>query len=341
MDELIEYYRLIDEYEELHENERICDQTYSINEITDILYDLELISNDISPERIDFERLVFFYGEKDEVYCREEIEIIEKTKEIYGYSQYYKNTMKSMIPIRIYYANLKGKANQIYTIVGILKILNKAFMNSFSIIFYETDIGFVLGCRKFSDKETDNCIFTDFITNKKELTNIINNFCEIRATDNFSQYYSDIYKAISFKNDDSSSLEDRIIRRKGIDYSYIKNLREIGDIYEVDFSKEIGNYIDFYEEYDENENFQYNDELLEAVNNSKYIKSNKINPMELLFEAEEYLKLSNSKEETINSIIYSDNNITANSNINIDDDRIKEITNPEEMVKLIRKLKGI
>ena len=339
MDELIEYYRLIDEYEESRENEKICDQMYCIDDITDILCGLELITNDISPEIIDFEKLVFLYGEKDEVYCREEIDIIENTKEIYRYSQFYKKTAKSIVHIKVYYVNLRNNINQIQTVVGILKILNKAFINEFPIVLFETDIGLVLGCRKFSIEETDNCIFTDFITNKKELINTINSFCEVRATDNFNQYYSDIYEAVCFKEDISSPIEDRIKRSRGIDYDYIESLQEIEDIYGIDFSKEIENYIDFYEKDDEDNYFQYNDELQEAVNDLKYIKSNKVNPMELLFEAEEYSKLSNSKEETINNVVFANNdNDTSN---NVDENQFKEISNPEEMVKLIKKMKGL
>ena len=69
-----------------------------------------------------------------------------------------------------------------------------------------------------------------------------------------------------------------------------------------------------------------------------FIKSNKVNTMEMLFEADELAQLAQRAEDEHNSIIQK----SINNNSDEENDDIKEyLDDPETMIKLLKQRKGL
>lgn len=337
MDQWSEYYRLVDQYEKSVSDSQKFNIRFSEQSINQLLLDAEIIPFNPVLVQKTLSQIVYLEGDSYEVYSYKERELIDEIKEVYVYEPYYKESSRSTIPVNVYAVNLKNSKDELYDSILCIKILGKA-IDGFNVVLFVGEDTLHFGCRKYSSKESDDFMVSIPISDYETLEELVESFAEIRPTDNFGQYYREFSYAISYRKEKTNlSLEDKVIKSRGEQFSYINNLMEVSKILRIDMHHEIERYHSFFEDkevwcdddFDKNIEI-YSDELSD-------IKSNRVNPMELLFEAEEYLRFASDKEEQlqINHNISSD---LGTESQDVEDDYLDD---PEELIKRLKQLRGI
>lgn len=335
MNELSEYYNLINEYERYisdTENEYF---NFSKETVNNIVSAFDLISN-IDPELRDFGRFIYIDGDQNEIYSDIERIYINNADYIYEYPTFYKNTKTSKFPIKIIAVNLNNSNNIIYDSLLYLKIINKAY-KSLNIAIFIANAEVIIGIKKYTKKVREDIQLSPILHSQKEIVEISNSFSEMPYTDSFEEFYISLYNALNSKKDkEESYIEDSMIKTWGPKNSYIEMIREVGMNYNLNVNKEINRYLSFYEKKESVVDNEYDDEVKYYLSKLSFISSSKSSSFDMLLDAEEFYEktLENELEFERNSV----NEIHHKTgNIDIDNNYFKD---PEELLKKIKEIKG-
>lgn len=283
-----------------------------------------------------FEKLVFLKGNENEMYVQKERQIIEAVKEIYIYPNYYKKTQKESMPCRLLAASLDFEDDEIYECLAFMKIVNKA-IDGFNIFLLKSNNKIFLGCRIFEISVNKDCAISYPFSDITEIEEIAEELLFLQSKDDFISYYNYLLDAINLSKVSTYSYEEFISKKRGIRTSYLELLNEIEYMYGLNFHSERVRYNQFFERNVE-ENYQtiVDNILLEL----SFIKPSKINSMEMLFDAEERVKLAKQSEEKYNHLKVDSPLLESGNNINIQD--VEEyFSDPEMLVKILKMMKGI
>ena len=142
-----------------------------------------------------------------------------------------------------------------------------------------------------------------------------------------------------YGQDKSEDYEQMILRRRGIQMSYYDDLCRIEHDFGVNMSREKERYWRIFDEKTEDSFVT----LLEDVEESlSFIKSNRINTYEMLFEADEVMRQAEEKEAENNRLAAQATMYDSNHNDYVLDEEAKSLLDdPEEIVKLLKKRRGI
>ena len=202
MDQWSEYYRLVDQYEKSVSESRKFNIRFSEHRINQILSDAEIIPLNPVLVQKTLSQIVYLEGDSYEAYSYKERELIDEIKEVYVYEPYYKKSSKSTIPVNVYAVNLKNSKDELYDSILCIKILDKA-IDGFNVALFVGENTLHFGCKKYSSKESDDFLVSIPISDYETLEALTDSFAEVRATDNFGQYYKEFSYAISYREEDS------------------------------------------------------------------------------------------------------------------------------------------
>lgn len=329
-DDYEEYY----EYEERVNPVEIVSELFNERLITETLADAGLVGDRAPWFSGTMERLVFVHGDDNEVYSSDEIEFIESVTEVYAYSEQTKRFGKHAVPGRVFATKFHESGHDAITsCVSFEKIIDKAF-DGFNIFFFVTEESVYFGCRIF-DKGNYDCTLSNPIMEEEQFQEILEAFACYADADDFVDYYQQIQHIISIGQEEFLSYADSVAGRGGTGAAYFDTLDDIGRTLGVDVSGAKSRYWnDFYGE----EEPSFNEILDEVCENLSFIKSHRINIYEMLFEADEAMKQAEATEAA-NQEIASSAVETDESDLN--DDVRALLDDPEEMIKLLKKRKGL
>lgn len=273
-------------------------------------------------------KLVFLHSDKDEIYSGQEMQFIEQVGDIYIFPEFLKEMSRGNMTCRYICADLSWLENDIHTAVFFMKIIIKA-LAGFTIFILKLSDGIHIGIRTFEKKEYKNCTICENERVEEVLEMLL-----WQNADNFLDYYTGIAENVSPMEPLDYDYDEKVIRRRGLQYSYIEGLRNIESLYHVDLSHEIDRYFDWFEERIET---SYKEEIEEVLFELKNIKSSKVNTLEMLFEADELEKLSIEADERYDISFESSDNENE-----VDIEMIEEYgDNPEEMIKKLKMKHGL
>lgn len=308
---------------------------FTSEEITELLINMGLIGVKENCRIEDLERYIFLYGNDQEIYCSEERSFIEDVGSVFIYNDINRRTNKGMITTKIIASDLCGSNETVKSCFFLMKVINKA-TDSFNIFLFKTDEGFFVGCRLY-DKDIDkNCLLSNTIRTDEELDEIIQRLICLPTSDEFIPYYSAFVEAIEYRKWVLEDYDTKIIIRQGVDFSYLNMLSEIEKEYHInlDRAKEM-----HYESIEGNTNSETSEDYSLIMNSLRFIKSEKTNTLEMLFEAEEMALLAMETEQKNEKTLLMPNEEDSRDNSN-DDILKKHINDPELMIKMLKAQKG-
>lgn len=323
------------DYEMNDEELSLVAHNCSDKDVTDVLVGTSLIIN--KPPRLNcsMEKLVFMYGVENEVYSPQEIKFTEQVDKVFVYEDAYKNMNSGKMPYRIVATRLNctdGEA--VKQCIAFEKVINKA-LEGFNIFFFVTEDSLYFGCKVFDKLGKHDCDLSAPICSDIELEQFQEEFMFTVSSDDFAVFYNQFRTAIT-RPKEEEDFEDFIVRRRGIQMSYLEEIIEIERDLRINMSSEKDRYCQQFE--DENHT-QFDDLVLEVEESLSFIKSNRINTYEMLFEADEMernaeaaeaerLEAKKSYEDTGDAVVYEQE--TENM-----------LNDPEEMIRLLKKKRGI
>lgn len=343
------YYDEYDEYDEKYTYDESTDNyfyteykepidltigNFSESAVADLLIDAGLIEDRTLYYSGTMERLILLYGASDEVYSAQERSFAEQIKELFVYTPYYKKMKSSEMICRMIAVKVDcHEADIINQCVAIEKIINKAF-DGFNMFLFVSSNGLLLGGRIFNPENGHDCVISRPIEEEKRLKEVIDELSFIESVENFKEFYLEYISLLLEGQEDSYDYDSLIIQRRGPQSSYIYEVEQIGHEFGIDVTKEKLRYLNAFS----NEERPFATIVKEVEENLSFIKSNRVNTYELLFEAEEYAAAANSLEKENHHVI---NSVSLNSDTSISKEEEALIDNPEELIKELKRQRGI
>lgn len=331
-------YEYIDEYHDSIEPVELVSEAFSERTITPVLEAAGLVSEKSPKYAGNMERLVFVYGDDNEVYSTAEIQFTEKIGSVLMYSDFNKDMWQGTMVCRVIATKIEGTGHDAVTsCITFEKIVNKA-LDGFNIFFFVTDDSVFFGCRVFDKNEKHDCALSNPIKEEYQFEQVLDEIAYTVDAEKFMDYYGQVRSIISSGQEESPSYEELLMRRRGILQSYLDNLDAIGNALGLSFSKEKERYCSMFSDVPE-ENFN---SLLDSVCESlAFIKSNRVNTYEMLFEANEMMRQAEQAEEENERMAMAaaqENNGTED----VPDNETRSLLdNPEEMIKLLKRRIGL
>lgn len=263
------------------------------------------------------EKLVYTVGDTSEIYTRNERCFIEKVKNVIVFSPFVVEGKRSNISCNIISVELPEFSDSIYSSIAFMKICNKA-LDGFNIYLLVSKEAIYIGQDDLESTNTLGCKLSYPIMSNIDWDRLEDTFLYV-DTKNFQYYYNSLSDAIASIDDcyeDSISLDDgqyyfdeETDKYIFLTYSSFRNKTEPKPLEESknDFDDEV----------------QYSKESL------SYIKTNKVNSLELLMDAE-FMEQSSTDQDIP---------IVHQTSEDIDASLINEsmLDDPEALIKFLKK----
>ena len=331
-----------DDYDEYIEyNDRIepvglVSEVFSEKVITEVLTTAGLVLEKSPKYAGNMERLVFVYGDDKEVYSSAEIQFTENIAHVYMYSDFNKTLRQENMACRVIAAKIEAEGYEaVVSCVAFEKIVNKA-LDGFNIFLFVTYDSVFFGCRIFKKYGKYDCALSNPIKMEYQLEQILDEFVYTSVVADFIDYYGQIQRIISLDQDETPSYEEMIMHRRGMCQSYLDDLDEISQALGVDFSREKARYWSVFNSEPEKSFISLLEEVCESLS---FIKSNRVNTYEMLFEADEMMRQAEATEAERERLILATVQEYSDEDDNPDDEVRSLLDNPEEMIKLLKKRK--
>lgn len=329
-EELYDYYDDID-------LDDLVGSNWSVDTVANALGAAGIVEKDVPSYYGEMGRLIFMHGNPNEVYSSQELGFIDSVKEVIMFPEFNKRMHDSNMACRTFSVRITETGfDAIASCIAFEKIINKAF-DGFNIFCFSTEESIHFGCRLFASKEGD-CTLSAAIKKEMEFEQIIDDLSFIADNDDFIDCYRQIDNIISANIEELEDYEQMILRRRALRSTYVEEIDKLAKDIGADASIEKERYWDLYCGDEKEMTFKT---LLEEVEESlSFIKSTRINPYELLFEAEETEKKAEEVEKQHETIAKEINDEA--DDVEEDEEDLTQLLNdPEEMIKLLKKKKGI
>ena len=302
------------------------------DDIRDIFSYIGFDTEELFCKEESMSRYIFLQGDEHEVYNSSERTFIESIDSIFVFQTFYKKTKRGKIPCRIVAVELDEDNNDLTTPIFFIKEINKA-IDGFNIFLIKTGNSFYFGMRSYDNSRNEDFMISPSIKLCKDLQEISDKLAYINSNDEFIDFYNCLSSAMETSLDDELLYDAYNNQDESSRYGLLLN--EVGAIYHLDFSEEISR---FYDSLHSDVVVSFKTLLDEASEELSFIKSNKVNTMEMLFEADELAQLAQRAEDEHNSIIQK----SIHNNSDEENDDIKEyLDDPETMIKLLKQRKGL
>ena len=325
--------------EECSEPISLIGEDFSEEALTDVILSAGLTSENRPKYTGNMEKLVFMYGEDSEVYSPAEIRFIESIENVLVYQEFTKTLNSGDMICRAIATrfNLSGH-DELRACVSFEKIIDKA-LDGFNIFFFVTEENVYLGSRIFDKTGKRDCSLSNPIKDEYELEQIVDELAFLSRFDSFMHYYSNFQMIIMEGQDEYEDYEQMLMRRRGMQMSYLENISRIEQDMGVNMSGEKERYQSLFY----NEPIESFISLLKEVEESlSFIKSNRVNTFEMLYEADEMMRQAEKTEsENARLVAQTDKYASYRPDSESDEEAKALLSDPEEMIKLLKKRRGI
>lgn len=307
---------------------------YSVDAVAKLLLPSGLLIDKSTQYAGTFEKFVFLNGNKDEIYIRQEIEFISAVGDIIAFTEFHKETKRGSIPCRVVVTR-NSILDPVEFSIAFTKIINKA-SDGFNICVVFSEEGIIITCRAY-DSAGNNYYISDIIKTYDQVEELYDNLMYSPDYTGFIEYYSYVRESIRFKTVMGEyPARNRNIHRPA--YTYMDELWEIEQDTGISFAAEIERcFWGLEQQYEET----YAERVAEADEYLFKIESSRINTMEMLFEAEEREKLASETEQRNETMLMQNTAEEENNSGEIDTETKALLNDPESMIKLLKKKRGI
>lgn len=293
-----------------------------------------LIEDDQTLSSTTLERIVYAEGDQQEIYTRRERQIVKSVSNgVYSHS-FQLESSSGNIDCRFFVIELASDNNAIYDSIATMKILNKA-IDGLNVFMFITATGIHFGCSSLKTHNAlEDCILAYAINEKTNWEQLADALLYRNDSQRVYEYY---YGLLSLFDSINYCREEQ--DKNNIDWELV-NYEEV---YDSDLLEDASsfNIEEFYpNEYSDRSDSQiskevywFEQEVMSCLSELSEIKKTHINPLEMLFEAEKSLFVSDQEavEEPTSSYVESDE---ALSDLDLLDD-------PIALMKKLKKDRGI
>ena len=309
-------------------------QEYSVDTVANLLLPMGFLIDRTTQYSGSLEKYIFLKGNTNEVYSKSEIDFIDGIVDFCIFRDFYKKTRKGMIPCRIVSAKIDNM-DIISAGIAFTRIMNKT-IDGLNIGFVISEEGILLTGRLFEQGDNIGCYVSNLIKTEEQYDEIVADLIFGDIYDSFIDYYSYI-KSVMRYTEDMVPYGDTLRGAHRIPYAYIEELQDLEARLGVSFTGEIERC--FFEN-EEPEELPYCEKIKECEEYLFMIESSRVNTMEILFEAEEMERLALEVEQK-NDEMLQQNNGDENTESNIDEETKALLDDPEGMIKMLKKKRGI
>lgn len=309
-------------------------QEYSIDTVANLLLPTGFLIDRATQYSGNLEKFIFLKGNASEVYPKSEIDFIDGVVDFCIFRDFYKKTKKGIIPCRIVSAKID---NMDIVSAGIVftKIMNKA-IDGLNIGFVISEEGILFTGRLFEQGNNIGCFVSNLIKTEEQYDEMVSDLIFGDLYDSFIDYYSYIKTVIHY-TEETVPYGDTLRGAHRIPYTYIEELQDLEAQLGVSFAREIERC--FFENKKSDE-LPYCEKVKECEEYLFKIESSRVNTMEILFEAEEMERLA-SEAEKRNGELLQQSNGDENAGNDIDEETKALLDDPESMIKMLKKKRGI
>lgn len=319
------------EFEDYYDEEIFAESfDFTIYGVSEVLNNMGLIDDRRSCREELMERYVFLSGNEQEVYNQQERNFIASVGNILIYRDFYKKTRHGIIPCRVIAAELDSK-EPMRTCIFFMKEINKA-IGGFSIFFLKVGIEFYVGMRSFNQDSKEDCVISRPVVTCEEMEDITGRLLLVPYFDDFVNYYQAMISAIEYSEMLDDDYESQIIKKRGIQYPYLQMLTDLEQYCGMSASKEIRRYYDCFEEHP---HIVFANVLKDVQDELSFVKSTRVNTIEMLFAAEELSQSAARIEEEQKQFVDSQK---TNTDDLWSDEMETYLGDPETMIKLLKKM---
>lgn len=327
-----------DDYEERIEPVNLVTEACTEADITEALLAAGLIFEERPKLICNMEKLVYVYGNPNEVYSPAEIRFTESIDTVYIYSDFFTNLNRGCMACRVIAARISYSGyNALKACISFEKIIDKA-LDGFNIFFFVTDESVLFGCKVFDKTGKSDCTLSKPIQKQMDFEQIQDELSFLSGYNEFMDYYNYYRRVITCGNAQDDDYETLIIKKRGMQFAYLEEIDKLGRDIGVDMIREKERYRQMFEA-DSEVAFAA---LLEEVEDSlSFIKSNRVNTYEMLFEADEMMRQAEEAEAENDRLaiqVALENPVSED----VQDTEVEALLDdPEEMIKLLKKRRGI
>lgn len=333
-----DYEESYDGYEERIEPVNLVAEGCTESDITDALMTAGLISEKRPKLICNMEKLVFVHGDPNEVYSPAEIRFTESIDKVCVYSDFFMNLNKGSMACRVIAARINCDGyNALKACVSFEKIIDKA-LDGFNIFFFVTNESVMFGCKVFDKAGKSDCTLSKPIMSQVEFEQIQDELSFLGNSDEFMDFYNYYLQVITCSNYQDDDYEMLIIKKRGMQFAYLEEIDKLGRDIGVDMISEKERYRKMFET-DPEVSFST---LLEEVEESLlFIKSNRVNTYEMLFEADEMMRRVEATEAENDRLAIQEALENPVPEEVYDTEAEALLDDPEEMIKLLKKRRGL
>ena len=271
----------------------------------------------------EFDKFIYTKGNEQEVYTKKEREIIRQIQRICIISEWCMILKHHRVMCRVIALDLRSSTTPLYDAIAGMKICNKA-LDGYNVYILVCEDRIFAGCDSFSGTTKINCEISYPIKKEIEWDALFYLFLNIKIDKDFLEYYHtliDVVKAVDGCYYNEKNNDEKLVLMDEEDDTWYNLSDE--SLYIVSDEKNLTeSHVDLISD--------YYLEASEIITELSYIESNKVNPLEILFEAEKTEKLD--KEFQINS----GDNYAAHSEL--DDGKLQLMhEDPETLIKVLSK----
>lgn len=325
--------------EDCEEPVSVLGEVFSEKALTDIIMSAGLTSEPIPKYSGTMEKLVFMYGEESEVYSSDEIRFIDQIDNVLVYPDFTKSLNRGNMICRAIATKFDCSGyDALKACISFEKIIDKA-LDGFNIFFFITEENVFFGCRLFNKGGKRDCALSNPIAGEYEFEQLVDELSFLVSVDSFMDFYSQFQMTIMDGQNKNEYYEDMIIRRRGVQMSYLDDICQMERAFGVNMSKEKERYWHTFNDEPEDSFVTLLEEVEESLS---FIRSNRVNTYEMLFEADEIMRQAEKKEAendrlTAQAAIYDSNR----TDYVLDEEAKSLLDDPEEIIKLLKKRRGI
>lgn len=310
-------------------------QEHSVDTVANLLLPTGFLIDRTTQYSGSLEKFVFLKGNTSEVYSKSEIDFIDDIVDFCIFRDFYKKTRKGMIPCRIVSAKIDNNMDIVSSGIAFTKIMNKA-IDGLNIGFVISEEGILFTGRLFEQGDNIGCYVSNLIQTEEQYDEIVADLIFGDLYDSFIDYYSYIKSVIHY-TEETVPYGDTLRSAHRIPYAYIEELHDLEARLGVSFARKIERC--FFEN-EEPEELPYCEKVKECEEYLFKIESSRVNTMEILFEAEEMERLASEAEQK-NDEMLQQNNGDENTESDIDEETKALLDDPEGMIKMLKKKRGI
>lgn len=310
-------------------------QEYSVDTVANLLLPTGFLTDRTTQYSGNLKGFVFLKGNTSEVYSKSEIDFIDGIVDFCIFRDFYKKTRKGMIPCRIVSVKIDNNMDIVSSGIAFTKIMNKT-IDGLNIGFVIGEEGILFTGRLFEQEDNIGCYVSNLIKTEEQYDEIVADLIFGDLYDSFIDYYSYIKSVIHY-TEETVPYGDPLKSAHRIPYTYIEELQDLEAQLGVSFAREIERC--FFEN-EAPEELPYCEKVEECEVYLFKIESSRVNTMEILFEAEEMERLASEAEQK-NDEMLQQNNDDENEESGMDEETRALLDDPEVMIKILKKKRGI